>query len=370
VGLHRTVTPYDEDDVSALVVDVLGQVVAVAAPREVLAELRVALADLPTPDRRADRELTLRATERGFDLRDDGCVVRRGVDLSVATATVVWRLNAIAAESTAHLLLHGGCVAGPRGGAVLLIGGSGAGKSTLTAACVAAGLTYISDELTAVDLRTGRLTPYPKPLGLDRERLVPGSSLGAVAMAEDRIRDDGRSVPVARAAQVAGPVAPAALVFARYEPGAAITETRLDSAWALLALAAHTTTLTALRGTALAWLAGLALAYPARQLTYGATDEAVAVVQRAAAGPGRPAAPARVLPAIAGDTTTVALDEALAVLHEPTGKVHVLNASAADVWRRAAGGATTATARANRAATAVTVNELVRAGLLADAAGT
>ena len=66
----------------------------------------------------------------------------------------------------------------------------------------------------------------------------------------------------------------------------------------------------------------------------------------------------------------MALDDALAVLHEPTGKVHVLNPSAADVWRRASGVATPVAAAADRATTAATVDELVRAGLLAEAAGT
>jgi hypothetical protein len=349
VGVHHTLAAYDEDDVSPLTVDVLGKAVAIAAPPVLLEELRDVLADLPTPNGSADRELTLTATERGFDLRDDDFVVRRHVDPSVAIATAVWRLNALATESTAHVLLHAGCVAGPRGGAVLLVGGSGAGKSTLTAAAVTAGLTYLSDELAAVERRTGRLTPYPKPLGLGRDRLARASSLGAVA---------------------AGPIAPAALVFTRYEPGAALDETPLDSVWALLALAAHATNLAALGGTALVWLAGLALAYPAWQLTYGDTDEAVAAVRRVAAAPGRPASPAEALPALAGVTTTVALDDALAVLHEPTGRVHVLNPSAADVWRRASGVAISGAAAADRATTAATVDELVRAGLLAEAAGT
>jgi hypothetical protein len=350
VGLHRTVAAYDQDDVSALAVDVLGRVVAVAAPPAVMEQLRVALGDLGTTDGNADRQLTLSPTEHGFDLRDDGRVVARAVDPSVAVATVVWRLNAIAAESTAHVLLHAGCVAGRNGGAVLLIGGSGAGKSTLTAACVAAGLGYLTDELTAVDLLTGCLTPYPKPLGLEGERLVRGSSLGPLA--------------------AAGLLTPAALVFVRYEPGATLTETTLDGGWALLALVAHATNLRTLGGPALAWLAGLALAYPARQLTYGDTSEAVAAVRRAAARPGRPAAPAKILPAIAAATTTVAVDDALAVLHEPTGKVHLLNSTAADVWRGASGLATTSTATIDRAMASATVDELMRTGLLAGAART
>jgi hypothetical protein len=335
--------------VNALAVDVLGTVVTVAAPAPVLAELRVSLRDLCTSGGTADRHLTLSPTGRGFDLRDDGRVVAQGVDPSVASATVAWRLNAIAGESTAHVLLHAGCVAGARGGAVLLIGASGAGKSTLTAACVAAGLRYHTDELAAVDLVSGRLAPYPKPLRLEGGRLVPGSSLGAVAD---------------------GTVTPAALVFVRYEPGATLTETTLDGGWALLALVAHATNLWALGGPALAWLAGLALTYRARQLTYGDTGAAVAAVQRAAAGPGRPVVPAQILPPIAAHTTTVAVDDGLAVLQETTGKVHLLNSTAADVWRRASGVSTASTAATDRAMAAATVDRLMSAGLLAGAART
>jgi hypothetical protein len=348
MDLHRTIAAHDEDHVTALTVEALGTIVALVAPPPMLAELRVALADLATTDA-ADRELTLAATERGFDLCDGGRVVRREVQPSVAVATLVWRLNAIAGESTAHVLLHAGCVAGGRGGGVLLIGGTGAGKSTLAAACVAGGLTYLSDELAAVDLRTGCLAPYPKPLGLDRERLVRASSLGAVATR---------------------PATPAALVFPRYEPGATVTETPLDGGWALLALAAHATNLATLGGTALGWLAGLAVECPAWQLTYGDARQAAGTVRRMALAPGRPVAPVETLPAIARNTTTVAVDDGLAVLHQPSGKVHFLNATAADVWRRETGVPTTATLTTDPVMTSATVDELVRAGLLADAAGT
>jgi len=362
VGLHHAIAKDHQDDMTALTVDVLGTAVAIAAPAPLLTELRMVLADLePAPS--ADRELTLAPTNRGFDLHDDGRTIRRGVDPDIAAATVVWRLNAIAGESATHVLLHGACVVDPLGGAVLLPGGTGAGKSTLTAACVTAGLTYLSDELAAIDGGAGTITPYTKPLALDGERLVPASSLGPVASM---------------------PVAPAALVFPRYDPGARLDEVRLDSAWALLALAAHATNLRLLGGPALAWLAGLALACPARQLTHGDANEAVAAVERAAAGPGRRVEPAEVLDPITEDTTTVAMGDALAVLHEPSGKIHVLNRAAAAVWRRAAcaldGSNISSLLDAvvdaadgehpDRSATAATVDRLLRSGLLVAPAAT
>jgi hypothetical protein len=314
VGLHGTVGEDDEGDVTTLTVDALGTSVAIAVPASIRGELRAALADLEGAAD-ADRELTLTPGDQGLDLCDGGQMVRRGVDPRIAIATVVWRLNAIAARSTAHVLLHAACVAGPQGGGVLLAGGPGVGKSTVTSACLSAGLAYLSDEVAAIDRDSGLLLPYAKPLVLDGERLVPASSLGAVATA---------------------PVAPAAVMVPRYAPGAGLTEVALDPGWALLTLAAHATNLSTLGGTGLAWLAGLAVACPSWQLTHGDAAAAVASIEWAARLPARPVEPATVLAPITPDTTTVALGDALAVLHGPSGKIHLLNPAAAAVWRSAA----------------------------------
>jgi hypothetical protein len=361
VGVHSSIAEDDPDDMSALTVDVLGATVAIVAPAWLTAELRAALVDLQ-PGPGAERELALSETQRGLDLRDNGRVVRRGVDPGVAAATVVWRLNAIAGETTGHVLLHGACVAG-RGGAVVLPGGPGAGKSMLAAACVRAGLSYLSDELVALDRRTGAVAPYAKPLTLQGERLVSASSLGPVA---------------------AGAVNPTALAFPRYRPGADGSQAPLDRSWALLALAAHATNLPALGGAALAWLAGLAAACPARQLTHGDAGQSIAAIERMAETAGSPVEPAEVLNPITGDTTTVAVGDSLAVLHTPSGRVHVLNPGAAAVWRRAAGVAgerdvpslvdvvvdAAVDGRPDRSTAAVTVDRLVRTGLLPAPSGT
>ena len=327
---------------SALVVEVLGTAVRIAAPASVLAQLRGSLVDLE-PAAGVDRELALVARDEGLDLLDGGRVVRTGVAPDLGAATVVWRLNAIARESTAHVLLHGACVAGPGAGGVLLVGGSGVGKSTLTAACVDAGLAYLSDEVVAIDARTGLVAPYAKPLSLDGERLVPASALGCVARTA---------------------VAPVALVFPRFRPGADISVVRLDPAWAFAALASHATNLAVLRRSAVVRLAALAVSCPAFQLTHADAGRAAAIVTREAERAGTPVEPAPVLEAITADTTTVAVADSLAVLHEPSGKVHVLSSAAADVWRRAAADRSNGGSR-DGSTVAETIDHLTRCGLLA-----
>jgi hypothetical protein len=331
---------------SAVVVEVLGTSVRIAAPAAVLAQLRGSLVDLGRAAG-ADRELALVPRDEGLDLLDGGRVIRGGVAPALGAATVIWRLNAIARESTGHVLLHGACVAGPRAGGVLLVGGSGVGKSTLTAACVDAGLAYLSDEVVAIDARTGLVAPYAKPLSLDGGRLVPASALGCVASTA---------------------AAPVALLFPRYRPGADISVVRLDPTWAFAALASHATNLSVLGRSAVARLAGLAVACPAFQLTHADAGRAAAIVRREAERVGTAVEPAPVLEAITADTTTVAVGDSLAVLHEPSGKVHVLSSAAADVWRRAAAD------RSNRGSgdgstVAETIDHLTRCGLLAAPAG-
>jgi hypothetical protein len=137
-----------------------------------------------------------------------------------------------------------------------------------------------------------------------------------------------------------------------------------STTWALAALASHATNLAVLRRTAMAWLAGLALACPAFQLTHADAGQAAAIITWAAERAGRPVESAAVLEAITADTTTVAVGDSLAVLHEPSGKVHVLSPAAADVWRRAAvdrsdGG------RPDGSTPADTIEHLARCGLLA-----
>ena len=90
-----------------------------------------------------------------------------------------------------HLLIHAaGVQDGMRG--VLLPGPSGSGKSTLAAGLVRSGLAYLSDELVALEVGSGHLLPYAKPISLKRGSF--GVLYDMVPLAPRRA-DDGSATP-------------------------------------------------------------------------------------------------------------------------------------------------------------------------------
>ena len=295
---------------AGVVVDILGTAVGIQAPPSVLAELGPLLGDLP-PGGAPSRTLALEPARDGaLQLRDNATVVLTDVATEVASATVVWRCNTIAAESQDHVVIHAASVGGD--GAVLLPGASGAGKSTLAAACISAGMTYLSDEFAVIDPHQGAVQPYAKPLSLRDEMLVAASQL--------------------RPGSVSGERYPAGIVFPRYERDTSAVATPLAPDAALALLVAHTVGIAGGHGRALPWLAGLASSVPAWQITYGAIEPAVELVREVGGVAGAPFRPAPTIGPVTESTMTVVLGDGLAVLELESGRIHVLNPSAALVW--------------------------------------
>lgn len=63
-----------------------------------------------------------------------------------------------------YLQLHAACLVYRKSGGVLLAGGSGSGKSILSAALLARGWRFCTDELTLINPQTGYVHPFPKPI--------------------------------------------------------------------------------------------------------------------------------------------------------------------------------------------------------------
>jgi hypothetical protein len=127
----------------------------------------------------------------------------------------------VAEHAVDRIFVHAGVVA-IGGRALLLPGRSTWGKTTLTAALLAAGAAYGSDEY-AVLSPDGRVHPYPRPLeirdGAVRNR-VPAARLGA--------------------ATLAGPVPVAAVAHLRYQPGSGYQADSVSAGVAVLRLLDNT----------------------------------------------------------------------------------------------------------------------------------
>jgi hypothetical protein len=181
------------------------------------------------------------------DLTRDGQAVALGQRPGDAVGWLVWDVNRAAADASGeHLLFHAGAVQlarvhRARGSGVLLPGGSGSGKSTLSAGLVRAGFGYLTDELAALDLSSGQLLPYPKPI-----TVKPGSfaALRDVSTADGRGGGDGSGAEEWHLAVGDGgfghpgePCVPRFVVVPRYEPGARTRLERLSETTAFLELA-------------------------------------------------------------------------------------------------------------------------------------
>jgi HprK-related kinase A len=193
---------------------------------------------------------TLTSTASGaLDVARDGAPVRAGLTCADAIDWLVWDVNrAVAQASERHLLFHAGGLDGA-GRGVLVPGPSGSGKSTLTAGLACAGLAYLSDELVAFELATGRLLPYPKPI-----TLKAGSFAALPELAPLANGPFGSGSPAARewqvpvgegtALRVGAPCEAAFVVVPRYEPGGTTTLSPLSETEAFFTLALNAVNLT------------------------------------------------------------------------------------------------------------------------------
>lgn len=218
-----------------------------------------------------------------FDVRKNGAPKVQRVELAVAMQELMWHLTHDAIGNlVCGVGLHAGVVAGADGRAVLLPAPSGSGKTTLTAALVASGWDYLSDELGIVDASGVAVQPFARPLCLSRSAisLIPGLmdripvELDAEGCEKIQVRpDDLRDAAARRTAAAVG-----AVVFPRYESGASTTVEALSRVETLVELLPNTFGLAAAGQPAMDTLAALCRVAPGYRLVSGDLQQAASAV--------------------------------------------------------------------------------------------
>jgi hypothetical protein len=147
--------------------DALGHVFAISCTDLAFAALiETAFAALAVPGDPAGW-YWIRGHGERFDLTWQGETVISNTDRASVLAWLHWDVNRRAVVAAdADLVLHAGCVARD-GRAIVISGASGSGKSTLVAAFVAQHCDYVTDEALPLELATGHVRSYPRPLALD-----------------------------------------------------------------------------------------------------------------------------------------------------------------------------------------------------------
>ena len=156
--------------------------------------------------------------------------IQRSVSLSLAQVAPRLRFTMIdeAIRRQDHILhLHAGAVV-CNGQLVLLPAPSGSGKTSLAARLMAAGCTYFSDEVVLLDSDTGLVRAVPLSLCIKAggEALMAAHYPGLLDLPQHLREDDKwvRYLPPSAASHASPEIglAPALVVFPRYEAGAAL----------------------------------------------------------------------------------------------------------------------------------------------------
>lgn len=213
------------------------------------------------------------ARPRYFLAADEGIVVRSPAS-TVAFAHLMFEMNQRAiAQTTSTIRVHA-AAAVLGAGAVILPGPMGAGKSTLVAGLVQRGLSYLTDEVVAIDPVSHQVLPYPRPCSLgDPPAALAGAAWSPGEPAQRYLGGSG-FVPATRLGAVASaPVPISGVVLPKYVAGASTVLRPLGEAAAVVGVASHTFDVAA-PGT-LSSLAAALAGVPAFELVSGDLDEAV-----------------------------------------------------------------------------------------------
>ncbi len=256
-----------------------------------VAALERLYADYPEPDRVADFTVRLEATRPWRRFARPSVAIAgdwtlpEAAPLRLAHALLAAEMGMnlqLALGGRRHLLLHASSVERD-GRALLMTGESGAGKSTLSVLLAARGWRFMGDEFALLDLDTGEVRAFPRPVSLKNESIAVGRAAWPDAVAGPLLRatpkGDVRHLAPPRSAIAAmdRPARPALLLFPRFGEPAEVRPVPLSETFVRLTQAS--TNYTALGQAGFEALTRLVRGVPALALDYPDGGAGVAEVE-------------------------------------------------------------------------------------------
>lgn len=232
-------------------IQILSFTVSISGPDDVLDAMRIAFPaalEWPgTPTQGLHLNLCVirsHGAPSTWSVVEDGVITHICHSSAELELLLIWLINSRAVEwiGKDHLLFHAGAVAIGQTG-IILAGRSGSGKSTLTAALVAEGLAYFSDEVAVVGPDSGALLPFRKAIKLEPGSVpVLAGRYAALTAARPPATSDDHEPTYLRPPDEAWPstaATPKLVIFPRYEPHAQTRITVLSRSTAFERLLAH-----------------------------------------------------------------------------------------------------------------------------------
>jgi len=220
----------------------------------------------------------------------DGSLPFRPLPVDQAFPMLEWGLNWCVSSHCHQYLIFHAAVVEKSGRALILPAPPGSGKSTLCAGLVNRGWRLLSDELTLIEIASGRVVPLPRPVSLKNASIDVIRAFAPTVAISQPVHDTSKgsvahmrapSDSVDRASETARP---GWIVVPRYEAGLAAALIPLSRARGLMRMADNAFNYSVHGRTGFEVLAQLVDRCACYEFAYGDLEEAAAVFNDLAAG--------------------------------------------------------------------------------------